>query len=307
MQKTNAAKRRAIARSNQNWQLHVMLILPLLALLVYNYLPMAGIVMAFQNYKPALGFAGSKWVGLKNFQLLYNLQGFRYAVRNSFVIALGKIVLNLIVPVTFALMLNEMRNAHVKKVVQTVVYMPHFISWVLLASIVIRLLSVNGLVNKGIVALGGSAQTFLASKKAFQPIILITDVWKEFGYGTIIYLAAMAGVDASLYEAAAIDGAGYWKRMIHVTLPAIAPTIVLMGTMALGRVLDAGFDQIFNLYSPAVYETADIIDTFVYRMAFNNMQYSVSTAAGLFKNVISCVLILVSYRLAYKFTGYRTF
>ena len=307
MQKTNAAKRRAIARSNQNWQLHVMLILPLLALLVYNYLPMAGIVMAFQNYKPALGFAGSKWVGLKNFQLLYNLQGFRFAVRNSFVIAVGKIVLNLIVPVTFALMLNEMRNAHVKKVVQTVVYMPHFISWVLLASIVIRLLSVNGLVNKGIVALGGSAQTFLASKKAFQPIILITDVWKEFGYGTIIYLAAMAGVDASLYEAAAIDGAGYWKRMIHVTLPAIAPTIVLMGTMALGRVLDAGFDQIFNLYSPAVYETADIIDTFVYRMAFNNMQYSVSTAAGLFKNVISCVLILVSYRLAYKFTGSRTF
>ena len=206
-------------------------------------------------------------------------------------------------------MLNEMRDlAPVKKVVQTVVYMPHFISWVLLASIVIRLLSVNGLVNKGIVALGGSAQTSLASKKAFQPIILITDVWKEFGYGTIIYLLpAMAGVDASLYEAAAIDGAGYWKRMIHVTLPAIAPTIVLMGTMALGRVLDAGFDQIFNLYSPAVYETADIIDTFVYRMAFNNMQYSVSTAAGLFKNEISCVLILVSYRLAYKFTGYRTF
>ena len=307
MQKTNAAKRRAIARSNQNWQLHVMLILPLLALLVYNYLPMAGIVMAFQNYKPALGFAGSKWVGLKNFQLLYNLQGFRFAVRNSFVIALGKIVLNLIVPVTFALMLNEMRNAHVKKVVQTVVYMPHFISWVLLASIVIRLLSVNGLVNKGIVALGGSAQTFLASKKAFQPIILITDVWKEFGYGTIIYLAAMAGVDASLYEAAAIDGAGYWKRMIHVTLPAIAPTIVLMGTMALGRVLDAGFDQIFNLYSPAVYETADIIDTFVYRMAFNNMQYSVSTAAGLFKSAISSLLVIASYWAAYITTGYRAF
>ena len=176
-----------------------------------------------------------------------------------------------------------------------------------MASIVIRLLSYNGVVNKALEFFGGEKQIFLANKKMFQPIIVITDVWKEFGYGTIIYLAAMAGVDSDLYEAAAIDGAGYWKRMLHVTLPAIYPTIVLMSTLALGRILDAGFDQIFNLYSPAVYETADIIDTFVYRMAFTNMQYSMSTAAGLMKNVVSCALILVSYRLAYRLTGYRIF
>lgn len=294
-------------RMRKDWQLHLLLLLPLTVLLIYNYLPMTGIVMAFQNYKPAKGIWGSTWVGLKNFRLLFSMQGFLYAIRNSFTIAIAKIVLNVAVPVSFALLLNEMRNAQVKKTVQTIVYMPHFISWVLMASIVIRLLSYNGVVNKALEFFGGEKQIFLANKKMFQPIIVITDVWKEFGYGTIIYLAAMAGVDSDLYEAAAIDGAGYWKRMLHVTLPAIYPTIVLMSTLALGRILDAGFDQIFNLYSPAVYETADIIDTFVYRMAFTNMQYSMSTAAGLMKNVVSCALILVSYRLAYRLTGYRIF
>lgn len=294
-------------RMRKDWQLHLLLLLPLTVLLIYNYLPMTGIVMAFQNYKPAKGIWGSTWVGMKNFRLLFSMQGFLYAIRNSFTIAIAKIVLNVAVPVSFALLLNEMRNAQVKKTVQTIVYMPHFISWVLMASIVIRLLSYNGVVNKALEFFGGEKQIFLANKKMFQPIIVITDVWKEFGYGTIIYLAAMAGVDSDLYEAAAIDGAGYWKRMLHVTLPAIYPTIVLMSTLALGRILDAGFDQIFNLYSPAVYETADIIDTFVYRMAFTNMQYSMSTAAGLMKNVVSCALILVSYRLAYRLTGYRIF
>lgn len=301
------AKSRFMIRMRKDWQLHLLLLLPLTVLLIYNYLPMTGIVMAFQNYKPAKGIWGSTWVGMKNFRLLFSMQGFLYAIRNSFTIAIAKIVLNVAVPVSFALLLNEMRNAQVKKTVQTIVYMPHFISWVLMASIVIRLLSYNGVVNKALEFFGGEKQIFLANKKMFQPIIVITDVWKEFGYGTIIYLAAMAGVDSDLYEAAAIDGAGYWKRMLHVTLPAIYPTIVLMSTLALGRILDAGFDQIFNLYSPAVYETADIIDTFVYRMAFTNMQYSMSTAAGLMKNVVSCALILVSYRLAYRLTGYRIF
>lgn len=301
------AKSRFMIRMRKDWQLHLLLLLPLTVLLIYNYLPMTGIVMAFQNYKPAKGIWDSTWVGLKNFRLLFSMQGFLYAIRNSFTIAIAKIVLNVAVPVSFALLLNEMRNAQVKKTVQTIVYMPHFISWVLMASIVIRLLSYNGVVNKALEFFGGEKQIFLANKKMFQPIIVITDVWKEFGYGTIIYLAAMAGVDSDLYEAAAIDGAGYWKRMLHVTLPAIYPTIVLMSTLALGRILDAGFDQIFNLYSPAVYETADIIDTFVYRMAFTNMQYSMSTAAGLMKNVVSCALILVSYRLAYRLTGYRIF
>lgn len=295
------------ARFRGNWQLHVMVLIPLCLLIVYSYVPMAGIVLAFQDFKPAKGILGSDWIGLQNFKLLFSIQGFHNAVRNSFVIATGKILLNIVIPVTFALLLNEMRNQRIKKSVQTIVYMPHFISWVLMASIILRLLSINGVTNKLLNMLGVPSQVFLANKRMFQPIILITDVWKEFGYGTIIYLAAITGVDSMLYEAAAIDGAGYWKRMLHVTLPAILPTIILMSTLALGRILDAGFEQIFNLYSPAVYETADIIDTFVYRMAFANMQYSMSTAAGLMKNVISCILIIVSHRLSFRLSGYRVF
>lgn len=298
---------RFMMRLRKDWQLHLLLVLPLLILLLYNYIPMGGVLMAFQNYKPAKGLFGSKWVGLMNYRMLFNMPGFLFAVRNSFTIAVAKIVLNIIVPVTFSLMLNEMRSRRTKKLIQTIVYMPHFISWVLLSSIIIRLLSANGIINKLLESLGMQRHMFLADKQAFQPIIVITDVWKEFGYGTIIYLATMTGIDQGLYEAAAIDGAGYWKRMLHVTLPALYPTIVLMTTLALGRVLDAGFDQIFNLYSPAVYETADIIDTFVYRLAFKNMQYSMSTAAGLMKNVISCLLIITSYRMAYKLTGYYIF
>ena len=298
---------RFMMRLRKDWQLHLLLLLPLTILILYNYIPMGGVLMAFQNYKPAKGILGSKWVGMMNYKMLFNMPGFRYAVRNSFTIAVAKIILNILVPVTFALMLNEMRSRRVKKLIQTIVYMPHFISWVLLSSIIIRLLSANGMINKLLESIGIPRQMFLADKKAFQPIIVITDVWKEFGYGTIIYLATMTGIDQGLYEAAAIDGAGYWKRMLHVTLPALYPTIVLMTTLALGRVLDAGFDQIFNLYSPAVYETADIIDTFVYRLAFKNMQYSMSTAAGLMKNAISCLLIITSYRMAYKLTGYYIF
>lgn len=294
-------------RLRKDWQLHMLLFIPLVLLLVYRYIPMAGIVMAFQNYKPAKGIFGSQWVGTMNYRLLFSMQGFLFAIRNSFTIAVVKIVLNVVVPVSFALLLNEMRQARVKKSIQTIVYMPHFISWVLLASIVIRLLSYNGVINKAIEAMGGEKMIFLANKRLFPPIVIITDVWKEFGYGTIIYLAAMEGVDTQLYEAASIDGAGHWKRMVHVTLPAIFPVIVLMSTLSLGRILDAGFDQIFNLYSPAVYETGDIIDTFVYRLAFSNMQYSMSTAAGLMKNIVSCALIVFSYRLAYRMTGYRIF
>lgn len=296
-----------VKRIRKDWQLHFLLLLPLTFLFLYHYLPMTGIVMAFQNYKPAKGILNSQWVGIGNYRLLFSMQGFRFAIRNSLTIAVAKMTLNVFVPVSFALMLNEMRNARVKKSVQTVVYMPHFISWVLMASIVIRLLSFNGVINKAIEAVGGDRMIFLASKRMFPTIIVATDVWKEFGYGTIIYLAAMEGVDTQLYEAAAIDGAGHWKRMLCVTLPSILPTIVLVSTLALGRILDAGFDQIFNLYSPAVYETGDIIDTFVYRLAFTNMQYSMSTAAGLMKNIVSCFLILVSYRLAYRMTGYRIF
>lgn len=291
----------------REWPFHLMLLIPVLVVFVYNYIPMFGIVMAFENYKPAKGIFASKWVGMENFAFLFGLPGFLVAVRNTVLIALAKIILGIVVPILFSLQLNELFNHKVKKVIQTIIYMPHFISWVLMAGIITKLLSLNGIVNQFLDLFGIDPVVFLSDKKLFPYVIIITDVWKEFGYGTVIYLAAITGISPSLYEAAMIDGAGHWKRLWHVTLPGMLPTIILMSALSMGRILNAGFDQIFNLYSPLVYETGDIIDTFVYRMAFNNAQFSVSTAAGLFKSVISCALIVLSYRVAYKLSGYQIF
>lgn len=287
--------------------LHLMMLAPLIFLIIYKYVPMFGVLMAFEKYKPAKGVLGSDWVGWKNFQTLFSMPGFTGAVGNTVIIAVGKIVLNIVVPVTFSLMLNEMSNARAKKTLQTIVYMPHFISWVLLSGIIVRMCSQTGLINQLLKMLGKQPAIILADKNIFRPMLLLTDIWKEFGYGTVIYLAAIAGVNTSLYEAARVDGANHWQEVWHITLPGILPTIVLMSALALGRVLDAGFEQVFNLYSPVVYETGDIIDTFVYRLAFNNAQYSISAAAGLFKSAISCVLIVSSYSIAYRTTGYRVF
>jgi len=291
----------------RNKALHLMLLLPVIFTIIYKYVPMLGIVIAFENYKPGMPIFGAKWVGMQNFRLLFMMPGFSDALTNTVVIAVVKIVLGIVVPVTFSLMLNDLKCIGIKRTVQTVIYMPHFISWVLMASIIQRLMSPNGLINQLVVTLGGESRVWLADKNLFQPIIQVTNVWKEFGYGTIVYLAAICSIDNSLYEAAMVDGAGAWRKLWHITLPGIVPTIILMTVLALGNVLNAGFDQIFNLYSPIVYKTGDIIDTFVYRMAFNQAQFSISTAAGLFKSVISCVLIISSYRIAYRTSGYRVF
>lgn len=291
----------------RNLPLHLLLLMPVILTFIYKYIPMVGVIMAFENYKPAQGLLKSKWVGLRNFQFLFMMPGFTTAVWNTFIIALGKIILGIVVPVTFSLMLNDLKSPLLKRSIQTVIYMPHFISWVLMAGIVNRLLAPNGLVNQFIVALGGKSKVFLADKSIFRPLLWITEIWKEFGYGTIVYLAAICAIDATLYEAAVVDGAGAWQQMIHVTLPGLIPTIILMTVLSLGNILNAGFDQVFNLYSEIVYKTGDIIDTFVYRLAFNNAQFSISTAAGLFKSCISCVMIVVSYIISYRVSGYRVF
>ena len=292
----------------KEWPLHLMLLLPVAVAFIYHYIPMIGALMAFEDYKPALGFFKSKWVGFENFVTLFTMGDFPQVIRNTIGIALAKIITGILVPVVFALLLNEMKNLTVKKMIQTVVYMPHFLSWVLVASMLIEILAQDGLFNRALGLFGSQPKTvYLADPGKFPTVVVLSNVWKEFGYGTIIYLAALAGVDPNLYEAAAIDGAGRWKQTLHVTLPGIAPMIVLMTILSLGNILNAGFDEIFNLYSPIVYETGDIIDTFVYRMGFQSLQYSISTAAGLFKSAISCILIILSYRIAYKTTGYRVF
>lgn len=305
----DSALRRAQSRRRFHTEipLYLMLLLPVVLTFIYSYLPMAGVLISFKKYLPAKGFFASKWVGWKNFETLFTMPTFTRALLNTLIIAIWKIALNVLVPVVFTLMLNELASLHYKKVVQTVVYLPHFISWVMLAGIFSKLLSGTGIVNKALGAVGIEPIIFLGDNKWFKFTLVFTDVWKEFGYGTIVYLAAVAGVNVDLYEAAEVDGAGHWKKMLHVTLPAIAPTIVMMLTLSLGNILNAGFDQVFNLYNSMVYESGDIIDTLVYRMGFNNGNFGLSTAAGLFKSAISSLLVVASYWAAYVTTGYRAF
>ena len=305
----DSALRRAQSRRRFHTEipLYLMLLLPVVLTFIYSYLPMAGVLISFKKYLPAKGFFASKWVGWKNFETLFTMPTFTRALLNTLIIAIWKIALNVLVPVVFTLMLNELASLHYKKVVQTVVYLPHFISWVMLAGIFSKLLSGSGIVNKALGAVGIEPIIFLGDNKWFKFTLVFTDVWKEFGYGTIVYLAAVAGVNVDLYEAAEVDGAGHWKKMLHVTLPAIAPTIVMMLTLSLGNILNAGFDQVFNLYNSMVYESGDIIDTLVYRMGFNNGNFGLSTAAGLFKSAISSLLVVASYLAAYVTTGDRAF
>lgn len=294
-------------RLKKQYQLYLLLLPAVVLLLVFSYYPMYGIVIAFQKYLPAKGIAGSTWIGWKNFEQLFSMPGFWRAFRNTLIIAVWKIVLGIFVPVTFTLMMNEMRSVFAKRIVQTLIYLPYFVSWVLLAGIFQKLLGVNGVVNKMIEALGGQPILFLVDKNVFRGTLIVTDIWKNFGYGTIVYLAAVTNVNPELYEAAAIDGCGHWKQMLHVTLPSIMPTIMLMTCLSVGNILNAGFDQVYNMYNQMVYETADIIDTLVYRLGFESSKYGLSTAAGLFKSVIAMILVSISYKAAYKFSGYRVF
>ena len=230
------------------------------------------------------------------------------ALRNTIVIALWKIVLNLVIPVLVALMLNEVKSNKFRRSVQTAIYLPYFLSWVIFAGVLIDILSPSsGMIGRILNMFGIQAPFFLGSNKYFQQTIIWTDVWKNFGYGTIVYLAAITGIDMSLYEAATMDGAGRLQKMWHVTLPGIRMIVILMTVLSLGNVLNAGFDQIQNLISPQVYATGDILDTFIYRIAMLDAQFGPATAMSMFKSVVSCFFISVSYYIAYKFFDYRIF
>ncbi|PYI54643.1 ABC transporter permease [Paenibacillus flagellatus] len=285
-----------------------MLVPGLLVILVYSYGPMAGIVMAFQNFVPVFGIWKSDWVGFDNFAYVFSLPDTIKVVRNTVAIAIMKIAAGLIVPIMAALLLNEVRHKWFKRSVQTLVYLPHFLSWIIVGGILINILSPSqGIVNGVLASFGVEPIYFLGDNGWFRFVLVASNEWKEFGFATIVYLAALTSIDPSLYEASVVDGAGRLRQTWHVTLPGMRPVIVLLATLSLGNVLNAGFDQVFVLYSPQVYETGDIIDTMVYRMGLQQMQYSVATAVGLFKSVVSLALIGVSYWLAYRFANYRIF
>lgn len=288
--------------------LHIMILPGVILVIVYSYLPMLGIVMSFQNFNPALGFLKSPWVGLDNFSYMLSLPDIFRVVWNTFYIAVMKIIAMLIIPIVFTLLLNEVRNRPLKKSVQTVIYLPHFLSWVILSGILIDILSPSsGIVNHVIQALGFKPVFFLADNKWFPYILVLSDTWKEFGFGTVIYLASLTNIDPTLYEAAIVDGAGRWKQTVHITIPGILPIIILMTALSLGNILNAGFEQVFNLYNPNVYKSGDIIDTLVYRIGLVDAQYGVATAVGLFKSVVSFTMLAISYKLADKLAGYKIF
>ncbi len=287
-------------------QYHLMLLPGVILTFIFCYIPLYGLIIAFEDYNPGLGFA-SPWVGLENFKFLFNQPNFLRTIWNTLYIAVFKLLLGIIVPVTFAVLLNEMISNKVKRVYQTLIYIPNFLSWVVLAGVLMDLLGTDGAINILLGKLGIEAIPFLGSAKVFPWTMIISDVWKGFGYGTIVYLAALTGIDPGLYESATLDGATRWQRIRYITIPLLKPTIVLMLVLALGGVLNAGFDQVFNLYSPVVYSTGDIIDTYVYRLGIQQAQYSIGAAVGLFKSLVSCILVCVSYYMADKFAGYKIF
>lgn len=291
----------------RTWPLHLML-WPVIALaIVFSYIPMVGIVIAFQDYLPTKGFFGSEWIGLENFTYLFRLPNVWQVVRNTLVISSGKIVFTLVTSLTFALLINELPERRFRRTTQSVLLFPYFVSWVVLAGIIIDLFAQNGIINNALEALNLEKIQVLVNPDNFRYLIFGSHVWKDMGYSMVIFLAAITTIDPALYESAVIDGANRWQQMRSITLPSIIPMIVLLVTLALGGVLNAGFDQIFVLYSTPVYKTADIIDTYVYRLGFLSAQYSLATAVGILKSVVGFVLIIVSYWSAGKFAGYRIF
>lgn len=295
-----------LAKFKKQWQYHLMLLPGVLLVLIFSYIPLYGVIIAFQNYNPGMGFS-SPWVGLKNFQYLFSQPVFLRTIWNTFYIAFFKLIGGIVVPVVFALLLNELISNKLKRIFQTLIYIPNFLSWVIMAGVMMDLLAKNGAFNELLTAIGFPVINFLGSPKVFPWTMIISDIWKGFGFGTVVYLAALTSIDPGLYESALLDGATRWQQIRYITIPLLMPTIILMTVLALGSVLNAGFDQIFNLYSPIVYETGDIIDTYVYRLGIQQAQYSVGAAIGLFKSVVSCIMVGLSYILADKLAGYRIF
>ncbi|QGQ98732.1 sugar ABC transporter permease [Paenibacillus psychroresistens] len=295
-------------RFGREFPLHLMVLPSFILVLIFSYGPILGLIIAFKKYSLVKGIFGSKWNGFENYTYLFQMPDIWIVIRNTVYIAILKILAGLIVPITVALLLNEIRMERFKRWIQTMIYLPHFLSWIILGGILIDILSPSsGIVNQLLGVFGIDPIFFLGSNHWFANVMVTSDVWKEFGFSTIVYLAALTGINPSLYEAAVIDGANRWKQTMNVTLPGMAPIIVLLGTLSLANVLNAGFDQIYNLYSPQVYESGDIIDTWVYRLGIQQAQYSLATAVGLLKSFVSVILISSSYYLAYKWANYRIF
>lgn len=296
-------KRKLLMRDlvRDRW-MYLMLLPGVLYFIVFKYVPMYGVTMAFQDYKPHTGFFGSPWVGFKHFERFFSEPQFWMLFRNTIILALYNLIFFFPLPIILALMLNELRRERFKRFVQTLIYIPHFVSWVVVVGIFYILFTTeNGLLNEIIYQITGEKIAFLLEKDWFRTMIVSQSIWKEVGWGTVIFLAALAGVDLQQYEAARIDGAGRWRQLWHITLPAIRSTIIILLILRLGNFLDSGFGQIFLMITPTNREVSEVFDTYVYTKGMTQAQYSYSAAVGLFKSFVGLILVLGSNWMAKRF------
>ena len=302
LERKNGQKRqRALRLLGKYWPYYLMMLSGLVYFALLKYAPMYGVLIAFKDFKIKKGIWGSPWVGLQNFRTFFTSTYCSRLIGNTLIISFTKLVLSSFMSVFFALLLNECGKRRFKRLVQTVSYMPHFLSWVIIYGIVYLFCSESaGYINRIVRMLTGSAIPIMTSNTYFRGLLYFTELWKNTGYASIIYMSVIVGIDPGLYEAATIDGASRWQRIVHITLPAIRSTFIMLTIMNIGKIMNAGFDQIYVFYSPQVYQTGDIIDTYVYRAGLEEMRYGLSTAVGLFKNVIGFTLVFTTNRIAQK-------
>jgi putative aldouronate transport system permease protein len=301
--KASLANRFGRALWKYRW-LYLMMLPAVIYFIVFKYIPLWNAQIAFRDFKPLLGVVDSPWIWFDNFKTFVNSYYFGQLMGNTLLFSLLKLILGLPLAIILALALNETRLLYFKQIVQTITYLPHFLSWVIVFGVLLAVLSPgNGLLNELIKSAGGEPIPFLTSPEWFRAVVIGSEVWKDTGWSTILYLAALLSIDPALFEAAAVDGASRFQRIWHISLPSILSVVVLVTLLRLGNILDAGFSQIFVLYSLPVYSVGDIIDTWVYRQGILDFQFSLATAVGLFKGVIGLVLITVSNRIARRVAG----
>lgn len=287
--------------------MHSMMVPAIIFAIIFALFPLVGLVMAFQDYSPTKGFLNSQFVDVYNFTKLFNRNDFLPVVRNTVVIAIAKIIAITILSIVIALLINEIQSNVLKKLIQTTIFLPYFLSWALIGNVFVEMFSQTGTVNYYLSFLGIEGEYWITSDKWFRAIIVATDVWKTLGYQVVVFLAAITSINTNLYEAAEIDGAGHWQKCRYITVPGIKPMITLMCILNIGNIMNAGFEQILVMYNPSVYETGDILDTMSYRIGLLGFDYSMGTAVGLFKSVISCICFIVAYRIAFKVADYKLF
>jgi putative aldouronate transport system permease protein len=293
--------KRVVKDFKANKSLYIMVIPVLVFYILFHYKPMYGVIIAFKDFSPTKGILGSNWVGFKHFIDFVSSMYFVRTLKNTLVLNVVNLIFGFPAPIILALLVNELKNKYFSKVVQTISYLPHFISLVVVCGMIIDFTRDTGVINDIIALFGGERKTLLSVAKYFVPVFVGSDIWQDLGWGSIIYLAALAGIDQELYEAACVDGAGKWKQTLHITLPGILPTIIILLVLRIGNMLNVGFEKIILLYSPVTYETADVISSYVYRKGLQEFNFSFSAAVGLFNSVVNFILLISANKISKKF------